>query len=132
MPGCYTGIKRLARLADTIRSVYGSPQPPKAQAIVQGPRCRKARVAAARAYTGGVLSEQEQEAAHCIFEAHGYAQPLRIAPIRSEDERVFLLSSTALASLPEGALVAELQAALGRKVALAVDDSISGEPEPLR
>jgi len=23
LPGCYTGIKRLARLADTIRSVYG-------------------------------------------------------------------------------------------------------------
>ena len=29
MPGCYTGIKRLARLADTIRSVYGRRQPPK-------------------------------------------------------------------------------------------------------
>jgi hypothetical protein len=27
LPGCYTGIRRLARLADTIRSVYGRPQP---------------------------------------------------------------------------------------------------------
>jgi hypothetical protein len=27
LPGCYTGIKRLARLADTIRSVYGRARP---------------------------------------------------------------------------------------------------------
>ena len=78
-----------------------------------------------------MLSEAQREAAKRIFAAHGYTDALRVAQVRSEDERVFLIPATALSQLPEGALAAELQTALGRKVWVVADDGTWGPPDAL-
>jgi hypothetical protein len=82
-------------------------------------------------YTGPVLTDSERERARQIFEAHGYGQPLRIARVTSEEERVFLVPPSALVTLPERTLVTELVAALGRKVYLRAEGTEWGASEPL-
>jgi hypothetical protein len=62
-----------------------------------------------------VITEPEREEAQQLFANHGYAQPLRIARVTSDDERIFVVTAEVLATLP-AALTAELQQALHRKV----------------
>ncbi len=78
-----------------------------------------------------MLSESQREAAKRIFATHGYTDTLRVAQVQSEDERVFLIPASALATLSEGALAAELQTALGRKVWIVADDGTWGPPDGL-
>ncbi len=78
-----------------------------------------------------MLSEEQIREAERLFRSYGYDRPLRIAPLTSEDERIFLLPATAIAAIPEAALTAQLQQALGRKVWLTSESPRWGEPEPL-
>ncbi len=63
-----------------------------------------------------MLSAEQREEAHRLFRAHGYEEPLRVARITSEDERIFVIAPAALNAVPLETLTRELQAALGRKV----------------
>ena len=78
-----------------------------------------------------MLSADERAAVEQIFRAHGYHQPLRIAPPVGDDERIFVLPASELAQLPEASVTAELQSILRRKVWLA-SESAWPTSEPLR
>jgi hypothetical protein len=78
-----------------------------------------------------VLTDDELAAVEQVFRAHGHDEPIRIAPPIGDDERIFVLPASALAKLPEAAVTADLQRALGRKVWLA-DESAWPGTEPLR
>jgi phosphoglycolate phosphatase-like HAD superfamily hydrolase len=79
-----------------------------------------------------VLTDDERDEAQRLFAKHGFSQPLRVARITSEDERVFVVPPDALAALPEPALTAELQQALGRKVWIVGASSARADTQPLR
>jgi hypothetical protein len=81
-----------------------------------------------------VLSDDERATVARLFESHGYGGPLRIARVRSEDERVFVLPDGMLARLKDArALERDLQAALHRKVQIVGDSPAwSDQAEPLR
>lgn len=78
-----------------------------------------------------MLTDDQRRAAEAVFRAHGYDEPLRVAPVTSEDERIFLMPADALAALPERTLTIELQQAIGRKVWLTEETPRWGDPEPL-
>jgi hypothetical protein len=78
-----------------------------------------------------VITEPEREEAQQLFANHGYAQPLRIARVTSDDERIFVVAAEVLATLP-AALTAELQQALHRKVWIVGEGPAWADTEPLR
>ncbi len=78
-----------------------------------------------------MLTDDQRRDAERLFRAHGYDEPLRIAPVTSEDERIFVVPSEVLAVLPERDLTAELQQALGRKVWICAEGTAWSHTEPL-
>jgi hypothetical protein len=76
------------------------------------------------------LSGDQIERAHAAFAAHGYTDPLHVAPVTSDDERAFIISSDA-AVIDQEALTRELQDILHRKVWIAASSPEWSEPEPL-
>ena len=82
-----------------------------------------------------MLTDEQREQAEQIFGAHGYDGPLRVArptALTGDDERIFVVPGVVLAALPERALSAELQKALGRKVWIVAEGPAWPETEPLR
>ncbi len=79
-----------------------------------------------------MLDEAQRSAAEEIFQRYGYGEPLVVARILSEDERVFVLPEAVFARLPQHAIVPALQSALGRKVWLVIANDTWGDTEPLR
>jgi hypothetical protein len=64
-----------------------------------------------------VLNEDQRAAARAAFLLAGYDGELEVAPVTSEDERVFLLDPAAFGCLRDKtSLEAHLQIALDRKV----------------
>ena len=78
-----------------------------------------------------MLTDDQKHAVERLFYAAGYDRPLRIAPVISEDERVFVVDEDVLASLPHD-LTANLQQALGRKVWITAGPAWKDAAEPLR
>jgi membrane carboxypeptidase/penicillin-binding protein PbpC len=76
------------------------------------------------------LSGDQIERAHAAFAAHGYADPLRVAPVTSDDERVFIISPDA-AVINHEALARDLQDILHRKVWIVASSPEWSESEPL-
>jgi hypothetical protein len=78
-----------------------------------------------------VISPEQRHEVERLFREAGYGEPVTIAPVTSEDERVFVLTpGSGLAGRRD--LEAALQAALSRKV-WTVDQSESWpNREPLR
>jgi len=79
-----------------------------------------------------VLTDDQRRKAEQLFLAHGYDGELRIARLVGDDERIFVVPTAVLASLPERSLSAELQQALGRKVWIVDEAKGWSETEPLR
>jgi hypothetical protein len=77
-----------------------------------------------------VLTDDQRHAAERLFRVAGYDPPLRVARIVSEDERVFVVDSNAVATLPVS-LAADLQLALGRKVWIVPSSPEWSDTEPL-
>jgi hypothetical protein len=67
-----------------------------------------------------------------IFQRRGFAEPLLIARIGSDDERFCVLPEAVFARLPEAEIVPALQPALGRKVWLVIASEAWSDTEPLR
>lgn len=66
-----------------------------------------------------------------LFQLAGYEGPLFVAPVTSEDERVFLLDPGALSRLRDVRKLEQvLQQLLGRKVWVVERDPRWGEPVP--
>ena len=78
-----------------------------------------------------MLTEPERDEAQRLFAEHGYTQPLRVARVTSDDERIFALTPDALATLP-ATLAAQLQQALHRKVWIVGEGPALADTEPLR
>jgi hypothetical protein len=78
-----------------------------------------------------VLTEPERDEAQRLFAEHGYTQPLRIAHVTSEDERIFVVTPATLATLL-ATLAAQLQQALHRKVWIVGEGPAWADTEPLR
>jgi hypothetical protein len=78
-----------------------------------------------------VITEPEREEAQRLFANHGYAQPLRVARVTSDDEPIFVVAAEVLATLP-ATLTAELQQALHRKVWIVGEGPAWADTEPLR
>jgi len=71
----------------------------------------------------GALTNAERESAKRLFESHGFNGPLRVAKVRSDDERVFVLPDGVLSTLHDAhGLQCALVGVLRRKV-LIVGDS---------
>ena len=79
-----------------------------------------------------MLTEGERDAAARLFAEHGFDQPLVVARVTSDDERIFVVPAEALAKLSEQKLVIELQQALGRKVWIVSANATWADTEPLR
>lgn len=75
--------------------------------------------------------DQRLEAAR-LFAMHGYSQPLVVARVVSDDERIFVVPAGVLAKLPERTLTIGLQQALHRKVWIVSASSSWADTEPLR
>jgi hypothetical protein len=78
-----------------------------------------------------VLTEPERDEAQRLFAEHGHTQPLRVARVTSEDERIFVVTPATLATLP-ATLTAQLQQALHRKVWIVGEGPAWADTEPLR
>lgn len=67
--------------------------------------------------TSGVFNVGQRAAVVGAFKLAGYEGPLLVAPVTSDDERIFLLQPEALAALREVRVLEQvLQQVLGRKV----------------
>jgi hypothetical protein len=77
-----------------------------------------------------VLTDPERAEAQRLFAEHGYAQPLKVARVTSDDERIFVVAADAVTTLP-AALTAELQQALHRKVWIVGEGPPWNDTEPL-
>jgi hypothetical protein len=86
----------------------------------------------AHSYPGRVLTDSERDAAARLFAEHGFDEPLVVARVTSEDERIFVVPDDALAKLPEQRLTTDLQRALGRKVWIVGTSPAWADTEPLR
>jgi hypothetical protein len=62
-----------------------------------------------------VISPEQRREVERLFRAAGYAEPVAVAPVTSDDERVFVLTPGS-GLIGRRDLEAALQAALGRKV----------------
>ncbi|HUO69305.1 MAG TPA: hypothetical protein VMU39_00895 [Solirubrobacteraceae bacterium] len=76
------------------------------------------------------LSEDQLHRTRAAFAAHGHTDPLRVAPISGEDERIFVLSPGAPLA-DEGKLVCELQDILHRKVWIVRASAAWPDSQPL-
>lgn len=74
-----------------------------------------------------MLTEPERDEAQRLFAEHGYTQPLRVARVTGDDERIFVVTPDALATLS-----AQLQQALHRKVWIVGEAPAWADTEPLR
>jgi hypothetical protein len=77
-----------------------------------------------------VISSEQRREVERLFREAGYAEPVNVAPVTSEDERVFVLTP---GSGLDGSrdLEASLQAALGRKVWIVEESDQWPVREPL-
>jgi hypothetical protein len=79
-----------------------------------------------------VLTDAERDAAARLFAEYGFDQPLVVARVTSDDERIFVVPAEALAKLPGQRLTIELQQALGRKVWMVSANATWTDTEQLR
>ena len=77
-----------------------------------------------------MLTQPEHDETQRLFANHGYTQPLRVAPLTSDDERIFVVAPNTLATLPV-TLAAELQQALHRKVWIVGEGPAWADTKPL-
>ena len=80
-----------------------------------------------------MLSDHQRDEVSRLFASHGYSGPLRVAKVRSEDERVFVLPDGVLATLHDAnGLTSALVGVLDRKVLITGDSPAwSEQAEPL-
>jgi len=80
-----------------------------------------------------VIDSEARRRVEQLFRNAGISAPLMVAPVSSEDERVFVLAPGSVELLPDlGELTIALQETLGRKVWITDDRTYWTDTEPFR